>query len=136
LFSFRFRRLGLVLRQSSFDSFDHWVQPPQFGAEKPPAVWSSEGAQSPDGRWLALGQRDGSIDLVELRPLSEAEILYRRWKMAFDAVWQEQEAARHEKAEQWFAAAFHLRQLLAHKPADADKLKERVKRCEEKLRLP
>jgi hypothetical protein len=78
----------------------------------------------------------GSIDLLELRPPSEAEIRYRRWKSAFDPVWQEEEAARHEKAEQWFAAAFHLRQLLAHKAADADKLMERLKHCEEKLRQP
>jgi hypothetical protein len=85
---------------------------------------------------LALGQADGSIDLVEMRPPSEAEVLYRLWKMAFDPVWQEQEAARHEEAEQWFAAAFHLRQLLAHKPADADKLKARLKRCEGKLKTP
>jgi hypothetical protein len=36
--------------------------------------------------------------------------------------------------EQWFAAAFHLRQLLAHKAGDADKLKERLKRCEDNLK--
>jgi hypothetical protein len=106
----------------------------RLASEKPPATWSGPGAQSPDGKLLALGQRDGSIDLVKLRPPSEADVLYRRWKSAFDPVWQEQEAARHEKAEQWFAAAFHLRQLLAHKAGDADKLKERLKRCEEKLK--
>jgi hypothetical protein len=104
--------------------------------EHSPAEWSSHGVQSLDGRMLALAQFDGNIDLVELRPPSEAESLYRRWKSAFDPIWQEREAARHEKAGQWFAAAFHLRQLLAHKPADADKLKERLKRCEEKLKTP
>jgi hypothetical protein len=104
--------------------------------EKASEKWSGQSAQSPDGKLLALGQSDGSIDVVELRPPSEAEILYRRWKSAFDPVWQEQEAAHHEKAEQWFAAAFHLRQLLTHKAGDADKLKERLKRCEEKLKQP
>jgi hypothetical protein len=85
------------------------------------------------GLW---GDPDVALEqyLVELRPPSEAEILYRRWKSAFDAVWQEQEAARHEKAGQWFAAAFNLRQLLAHNAGDAVKLKERLKRCEEKPR--
>jgi hypothetical protein len=101
--------------------------------EKPPAAWSAEGAQSPDGKLLALRRLNG-IDVVELRPPSEAEVLYRRWKSAFDPVWQEQEAARHEKAEQWFAAIFHLRQLLAHRAGDADQLNERLKRCEEKLK--
>jgi hypothetical protein len=28
----------------------------------------------------------------------------------------------------------HLRQLLAHKASDADKLKQRLKRCEDKLK--
>jgi hypothetical protein len=106
----------------------------RLAEEKPPAAWSGQGAQSPDGKLLALCQADGGIDLVELRPPSEAEVLYRRWKSAFDPVWQEEEATRHEKAEQWFAAAFHLRQLLAHKPRDADKVQERLKRCEKKLR--
>ena len=31
-------------------------------------------------------------------------------------------------------AAFHLRQLLAHKAGDSEKLKARLKRCEEKLK--
>jgi hypothetical protein len=104
--------------------------------EKVPATSSGQGAPSPDGKLLALGQANGSIDLVEVHPPSEAEVLYRRWKMAFDPVWQEQEAARHEKAEHWFAAAFHLRQLLPHKPRDPEKLRERLKRCEEKLKQP
>jgi WD40 repeat protein len=108
----------------------------RLASEKPPAMWSGQSAQSPDGKLLALGQSDGSIDLVELRPPSETEILYRRWKSAFDPVWQEQEAARHEKAGQWFAAAFHLRQLLAHKAGDVARLKGRLKRCEEKLKTP
>jgi hypothetical protein len=56
--------------------------------------------------------------------------------LAFDPVWEEPETPSHEQAEQWFAAAFHLHRLLAHNAADADKLKARLKRCEEKLKTP
>jgi len=40
----------------------------------------------------------------------------------------------NESKRQWFAVVFHLRQLLAAKEADPDQLKERLKRCEDKLR--
>ncbi len=40
-----------------------------------------------------------------------------------------------EQAKRWFAA-FHLRQLIAGQEADAEELKERLKRCEDKLRQP
>jgi hypothetical protein len=50
--------------------------------------------------------------------------------------WHRTEAADSETTHEWFAAAFHLRQLLPAKEADADKLQERLKRCEDKLRQP
>jgi hypothetical protein len=96
--------------------------------ENPPAEWSGRGAQSPAGKVLALGQADGSIDVVKLRPPSDTDVLYRRWKSAFDPVWQEQGAARHEKAEQWFAAAFHLVQLHRHAAAGDEAAALRVRR--------
>ena len=46
------------------------------------------------------------------------------------------EAAVSEAKQQWFAAAFHRGQLLAAKEADADKLQERRKRCEDRLLQP
>jgi WD40 repeat protein len=50
--------------------------------------------------------------------------------------WHRSQAQEAEDAEQPFAAAFHLRQLLAHNPADADKLLERLKSCEDKPKQP
>jgi hypothetical protein len=83
---------------------------------------------------VATGHADGTIDVIKLRPPSETEFLYRRWKSAMDPAWHEQEASRHEGAERWFAAAFHLRQLLDHKVANADELKKRLKDFEDKLK--
>ena len=50
--------------------------------------------------------------------------------------WHRQEADADEQAAHWFAAAFHLRQLIALAEPDADKLKTRLKECEEKLKQP
>ena len=50
--------------------------------------------------------------------------------------WHRAEGADSEAKLQWFAAVFHLRQLIAAKEPDADKLRARLKDCEDKLRQP
>src|SRR5262249_19942359 len=64
-------------------------------------------------------------DLVFLKQLNDQPARLR---------WHRQEADAGEKVGEWFAAAFHLRQLIAGKEPDADGLKERLKRCEERLK--
>jgi WD40 repeat protein/tRNA A-37 threonylcarbamoyl transferase component Bud32 len=94
---------------------------------------------SPDGKRLASaslhgtvklwdtarGQDQQSSDLVFLAHLNDVPARLR---------WHRTEAADSEAKQQWFAAAFHLRQLLAAKEADGEELTSRLKRCEAQLR--
>jgi WD40 repeat protein len=75
------------------------------------------GPFSPDGRRLALAQGN-AIRVLDVGPLREEERRIRRARTGPDADWQAAEAARHERAGQWFAAAFHLGRLLAERPWD------------------
>ena len=68
-----------------------------------------------------------SSDLVFLKQLNDLDARKR---------WHRQEADADEKAAHWFAAAFHLRQLIVLAEPDAEKLKARLKECEEKLKQP
>jgi len=54
-----------------------------------------------------------------------------RWA-AWNPAWHTQQADESEKANQWFAAAFHLRLLVQHAPED-QKLAARLKAAEDKL---
>ena len=76
-------------------------------------------------RCVRTDDKRPSSDLVFLRQLNDIPARLR---------WHRAEAAASEAKHQWFAAAFHLRQLLAAKPDDTEQLRERLKRCEEKLR--
>ena len=96
-------------------------------------TFSPDGKRLASGSWdktkkvwdVAAGQDQHSTDLDFLRQLNDVPARLR---------WHRTEAADSETKQQWFAAAFHLRQLLAAKEADSDKLQERLKRCEDKLR--
>jgi WD40 repeat protein/Flp pilus assembly protein TadD len=70
-------------------------------------------AFSPDGSRLASGSTDGTVRRWIARE-SPTDHEQRRW------AWREQEAALAERDRQWFAAAFHLRQLLRREPDNAD----------------
>jgi WD40 repeat protein/tRNA A-37 threonylcarbamoyl transferase component Bud32 len=47
--------------------------------------------------------------------------------------WHRREATDSEASQDWFAAAFHLRHLIAARVPDVDALKQRLTRCEERL---
>ena len=51
-------------------------------------------------------------------------------------LWHRTEAELSELFSQWFATAFHLRQLIASNGADADRLRERRISCDDMLRDP
>ena len=78
-------------------------------------------AYSPDGRHIASASGDTMVRVWDGTPVSpawQAERVVRsdrNW-----SAWQRQEAEECEKQQQWFAAHWHLNQLLARDPADAD----------------
>jgi WD40 repeat protein/tetratricopeptide (TPR) repeat protein len=72
---------------------------------------------SPDGRRLALGE-GRTVRVIDVRPPQGEELLIRRARTGRDFAWQEAAAVRQEQAGEWFAAAFHLGQLLAERPWD------------------
>lgn len=101
----------------------------------------------PDGQMEAFSaddslhiQIDGSKIRVrrmdEHRPAADLIALPRLNDLSARLRWHRSEAADSESKQQWFAAAFHLRQLINAKEADADKLQVRLDRCEKKINLP
>jgi hypothetical protein len=71
-------------------------------------------------RWLEVGRWDRER--------------LAKWA-AWNPAWHTQQADESEKAEQWFAAAFHLRLLVQHAPNDAA-LAARLAVVEAKLNPP
>jgi hypothetical protein len=95
-------------------------------------------AASPDGK-LHIKAEDHTVRVYrsaadEPTPEQLAEQKQNRRRLGL--LWHRREAAECEKAADWFAAAFHLRQLIALDEPDAEKLRERLKLCEDRLRQP
>src|SRR5262249_11686591 len=91
---------------------------------------------SPDGSLRAEAQ-DNVVALIELanhdlqRDLAERLVLDATNRVS----WHQQQAAQAEKEQEWFAAEFHLRQLLKDNPEDDD-LKRRHELAVEKSPPP
>jgi hypothetical protein len=101
------------------------------GTDPAPADFLS--AISPDGARRAFID-DGNIRVVDLkasRSSSELVFLAQLNDVPSRLRWHRAEVADSEAKQQWFAAAFHLRQLLAANPSDADQLRKRLKRDEQ-----
>jgi hypothetical protein len=77
-------------------------------------------AYSPGGRLIASAGFDRTVRIWDGTPVTPAwkaerlALAERRW-----LVWQRSEAEDYERQNQWFAAAWHLNQLLARNPDDA-----------------
>jgi WD40 repeat protein/tRNA A-37 threonylcarbamoyl transferase component Bud32 len=67
---------------------------------------------APDGNRLASGHSDGTVSIWEGK--RDPKDIEPRWR-----VWRRQQARTCEEADEWFAAAFHLRQLLKEAPDNA-----------------
>jgi Tol biopolymer transport system component len=80
-------------------------------------------AFSPDGARLATSSSDGSVKIwhahIGQGPLSEDELIYRRWVTRPEPEWHAAEAVGCEQAGNWFAAAFHLKRCLTKEPDEA-----------------
>ena len=89
---------------------------------------------------MRCGRREASsapeFDLKAVRSLSEIIFIRQLNDVPPHLRWHRVEAANSPAKQQWFAAAFHPHLLLAGKEADAEQLKERLKRCEGALRQP
>ena len=122
----------------------------QSSNEKPQAMPSTSLLTSPDGKSKLGILADGKFLGVD--PTSEAYLerlanpspdwlspqqrnceRLAKWA-AWNPSWHAQQADESEKAEQWFAARFHLRLLVEHAPEDAA-LAKRLKIAEEKLNV-
>jgi hypothetical protein len=95
-------------------------------------------AFSPDGQRLITVSEDNTAKVWDARtgqgPPDE-ELLVRRARTAFDPTWHTAETGRHEQSEQWFAAAFHLQQLLQHHRPDDPDLRRRLDHARQQWRL-
>jgi WD40 repeat protein/tRNA A-37 threonylcarbamoyl transferase component Bud32 len=81
--------------------------------------------RSPDGRWQALVV-DSRVFLVDVTwNLGADEQLYRQWATRDDPVWHVQELQAARKANDWYAAVYHLNRLLEARPGDAKLLADR-----------
>jgi tetratricopeptide (TPR) repeat protein len=67
---------------------------------------------APDGNRLASGHSDGTVSIWEGK--RDPKDIEPRWR-----VWRRQQAGACEEDREWFAAAFHLRQVLKDAPGDA-----------------
>jgi hypothetical protein len=104
-----------------------------------PAPAKGDGtALSPDGarRVVVVGFDLCVLDPKDTRPWSDLVFLKQLNDQPARLRWHREEADASEKVGQWFAAAFHLRQLIAGKEPDADRLRERLKGCEDRLKQP
>jgi WD40 repeat protein len=103
-----------------------------------PAPENERDVLSPNGSLRATA--DGSavrvVRTADRRPPSDEVVLGRLNDPAAVRGWHRREADESEQAGRWFAAAFHLRRLIVAGAADADQLRERLKRCDERLRQP
>jgi WD40 repeat protein len=93
---------------------------PADSADPPPRPANVQ-ATSPDGSVRAEA-RNNVVVLLDLANYDPQRELAER--MALEGVnrpyWHQQQAAQAEKDKEWFAAAFHLGQLLKDRPDDAD----------------
>ena len=73
---------------------------------------------SPNGGRVAAASVEGPVYLLLAWESPEDQQKRRRW-------WRKQQAAKTEKAGQWFAARFHLDQLLKDDPNNAEFVRRR-----------
>lgn len=72
--------------------------------------------RSPDGGTLARIE-DDMVYLYDLKaPLDADELAFRQAMARPDVTWHKQQASRFEESGDWFAAAFHLDQVLTAQP--------------------
>src|SRR5262249_43723861 len=81
-----------------------------------PADVTPVSARSPDGQYLA--RIDGTFIRL-IRPPDADEVIIRRARTAFDPIWHLKQAQHNEQTGQWYAAEFHVGQLLVHRPKDS-----------------
>jgi tetratricopeptide (TPR) repeat protein len=91
--------------------------------------WVDGVSFSPDGGRLASASHDGTVQMYILKE-SPADANKRR------QVWREQQAAAAEREGSWFAAAFHLTQLLRRTPRDVSLLDRRGRAYAEQGKWP
>jgi len=90
-------------------------------------------AFSPDGHRLATASWDRTVRVWDARPLADPpgddELAFRGAMTRFDSLWAEGQAAKSETDGQWFAAAFHLGQLVQYTPFDPAIRARRCRAC-------
>jgi WD40 repeat protein len=131
------RRLVCADKEGKASSWDTRTGQPIVPCTDPPPL-SGLTAVSPDGalrvtmtgKTISVVRTDDSAPSSDLVFLSQLNDPIRRLR------WHRNEADAAERGSEWFAAAFHLRQLIAAGVPDAEPLKERQKRCVDRLRQP